>query len=597
MTKIRKIIVLFTALAILCSLFVVVFAITNNNEDNTTSPLAVNHYEYAKAPDGTYVFRYCGTPPYTSLDLDTSACVVGRLYVYDIATDSVVEISAQTVSAYTYTQTALYYVTTEQKIYKTDYTGTNHEYLYQCPQGTISMFKSYWDTLYFIEDRTRIMHLDVASKTAQEIWAHEYLEWVFMLNTAQLIATTAEEEDYLYDIPSCTATRVSSIEATNLVTAAIKGTASHNARTTTTGSFSDIILTQENDISFPLAEYPAIPDDYFNQSLPQYSRPTSWFHVNGEEGCYTGNCKTYGGSSECEGFAMYAHDVYAHMVDFNIGNINIWQNNKCIIEHDYLYYRTEVKSNALKLWPNDSDEDPSNDDDIQDVKEFFESLNTGAYVRYGKYYDKDQTPENGCHSIVFIASDDLGIWVYECNQAYDTVSSHGCGVFIQYYPYMMLTKYKFILNYVNHSFTESTVYDNTTYHKKGCEDCSGYVRQKHTNVSTSYINTNNHKATFNCCGGNIATVAHTNVSTKLVNRNQHQTTYKCCNHSLSPVAHTGTLTYSNTSASRHTVRSSCCDGSVMEAHVYETNENNQLECILCGRGGGNILSLGEEEIN
>ena len=210
---------------------------------------------------------------------------------------------------------------------------------------------------------------------------------------------------------------------------------------------------------------------------------------------------------------------------------------------------------------------------------------------------------------MLVGKDSNGIWVYECNQNYykdlasDRINGRpksyfGCGVHLQYHTYNVLKeRYDFIVKYTNHAYTESPVYDGTTYHKVGCEDCSGYVRQKHTNVSTSYHNTSEHNTTFKCCGGNVVAVAHTNVSTKLVNRNQHETTYKCCDHSLSPVAHTGTLSYSNTSASRHAVRYSCCTGNIMEAHVYDYNSNNQLECIYCGRGGGNILNFEEEEIN
>lgn len=579
----RKTIVIFMTLAILCGLCGMVFATTNAILEDTATPPTLNPFEYAKAPDGLYVFIYHGSPPYMSIDIDTSGCIVGRLYAYNSATDSVVEISAQTVSAYTYTQTALYYVTTEQKIYKTDYTGTNHEYLYQCPQGTISTLKSYWDTLYFIEDQTSVMHLDVESKTVQEIWSHEDLYWALMLNTTQLVAITVDEENYLYDIPTNTATLISSIEATNLVTAAVKGGASNNTRATTTGNFSSIVLTQENDISFPLAEYPAVPDDYFNQSSsPQYSRPISWFHVNGEEGCYTGNCKTYGGSSECEGFAMYVHDVYAHMVNYNIATVSAWESNKCI-----------TKFRAPNGSPSSLPEKVFNEDP-QRIEDFFTTLNTGAYIRYGK--NSDNSPDNGCHSIVFIARDSGGIWAYECNQAYDGVSSHGCGVFIQYYTYSNLTKYDYIVNYVNHSFTEAPIYDNTTYHKVGCEDCSGYVRQKHTNVSTSYIDTNNHRATFNCCGGNVVTASHNNVSERIVNFNQHQTVYLCCNESSSAESHTGSVTYTQISSSKHSVRYSCCSGYISEVHFFEYNENNQRECIDCGYVNNNRHNIGDEEI-
>lgn len=439
------------------------------------------------------------------------------MYVYHSATDSVVESLAQAVSNYTCTETALYYVTAEQKVYKTDYTGTNHEYLYQCLQGTISMLSSYFDTLYFIEEQTRIMNLDTASKVVQEIWAYEYLDWVFMLDDTQLIATTTDAEDYLYDISTDTATQVSSIVATNMVTAAIKGTSSNNARSSTnpTANYANVVLTQENDISFPLTEYWADPDGCYETSAPYRSEPSSWFHINGQEGCGNNdvNCKRYSGSGECMGFAKYVHDVYAHiggdtLRDFNGDGIlnstddyyaNIeWENRTCMVTHSWMEDATDVDSNTLKLWPSNTSSNTTG------IKNFFESLNAGAYVRYGKYRAEDGTPSDGCHSIVFIDSDDVGIWVYECNQDYDPNSSNdGCGVFIQYYPYVRLFRYKYILKYVNHAFENECTYENATYHLRECANCAGYVRQTHDGTTYQVYDRLRHRVNFTCCGGSV----------------------------------------------------------------------------------------------
>ncbi len=565
MTKIRNTIIILLTLAILCSLFVVVFAVGNPNAEDEILPPAVNAYEYAKAPEGIYVFHYFGSAPSADLDIDTSECVVDRLYVYHSETDSVVEIIAQEVSDYTCTQTALYYVTEEQKVYKTDYTGTNHEYLYQCTQGTISMLSSYYDALYFIEAQTRIIYLDTTNKVAQEIWTYEYLDWVFMLNDTQLIATTPEEEDYLFDISTDTATQVSSILATNMVTAAIKGTSSSNARSSNnpTASYANVVPTQENNVTFPLTEYWADPDGCYDTTSPRYGRPTSWFHKNGLEGCNGGtNCEEYGGSSECEGFARYVHDYYAHMLGDNFPNRNAWKNDKCIIEYEPLYTSSDDDSDSYKLWPNDDTTD------ITRIKAFFTSLKTGAYVRYGKYENKDGDPEDGCHSIVFIDSDADGIWVYECNQDYDTNSNHGCGVFIQYHPYVRLSRYKFILHYVNHEYkataSEPLAYYNAYYHKKGCKSCAAYVCQAHTNISATIASTTQHNATFNCCGGNTATTWHT-----------------------------GTVSYSSHSTTLHKVRYSCCTGYVLANHTFVTGPYGGLMCADCGQGQNAIMAVGE----
>lgn len=550
----RRTVVIILSIAILCSLFIGVFAVTNSNTEDMTTPSTVNPFEYAKAPDGIYVFIYHGSSPYMSVDIDTAECVVGRLYVYNSMTDSVIEISEQSVTAYTYTQSALYYVTEEQKIYKTDYSGTNHEYLYQCTQGDIDNLNSYFDALYFIEDQTTIKLLDVESKTTQEVWAYENLSWAIMLNADQLVAITAEEDNYLYDIPTNTATLISDIEATNLITTAVKGTVSNNARSTTPNFAS--MVTQENNVSFPVPGYNVV--DY--NSYPTFDRPVSWFHNNGLEGCNGGsNCKYYGGSKQCEGFARYAHDVYAHMENYNDMSRDAWYVDKCISTFDYprLTKAEHAKEDAsldLKLFL-----------DEYDVKDFFDPLKTGAYVRYGKYDDNDRY--DGVHSIVLVAKDDLGIWAYECNQKYDGVSGHGCGVFLQYYTYANLTKYEYILHYVNHEYkataSEPLAYYNADYHKKGCANCAGYVCQAHTNISATIVSTTQHNAAFNCCGGNTATTAHT-----------------------------GTTSKSYYSALQHKVTATCCSGYVLATHTFQMDFSNRSVCTGCGYVKGSLVVAG-----
>lgn len=41
-------------IAILCSLFIVVFAVTNSNTEAMTTPLAGNPFEYARVPDAVW---------------------------------------------------------------------------------------------------------------------------------------------------------------------------------------------------------------------------------------------------------------------------------------------------------------------------------------------------------------------------------------------------------------------------------------------------------------------------------------------------------------------------------------------------------------
>ena len=49
-------------LAILCGMVVGVFAVGDSNAEPTLP--AGNHFEYAKAPDGLYMFIYHGSAPF-----------------------------------------------------------------------------------------------------------------------------------------------------------------------------------------------------------------------------------------------------------------------------------------------------------------------------------------------------------------------------------------------------------------------------------------------------------------------------------------------------------------------------------------------------
>ncbi len=282
------------------------------------------------------------------------------------------------------------------------------------------------------------------------------------------------------------------------------------------------------------------------------------------------------------GFAKYVHDVYAHMgedtgFDSNGNPIgdgtanSLWEARTCMT-----YHRPPAKAFADGKLPSSVDPNLTEllfDGDAAKIKDFFDDMKTGAYVRYGKYHPSiqpngDPTPENGRHSIVFIAKDNNGIWVYECNQTYDGNDNHGCGVFIQYYTFSQLTNYKFVLNYVNHEYkvtaSEPLAYFNAYYHKKGCVKCAGYVCQPHTSISATIMNTSGHRATFNCCGGNTATTWHT-----------------------------GTVSYSSYSTTQHTVRYSCCTGYVLANHTFVTGHYGGLMCADCGQGQNSIMAVDE----
>lgn len=372
-------------------------------------------YEYGTTPDGLYVFLYHGYNPYFTGEFDTSECELDRLYVHNQTTNEILEISTQAVTAYTTTKDALYYITESQTIYKTDYAGGTHTTLYQCAEGEIDAFSSYLELLTFIENGNKVVFVDSNTGNAQVVFAYDDLDWIFMLSRTELLVATLTEEYLIYDLSLKQATdTVSEIDTTNLINTAVLSAAGlSDPDVSVMSTISAPPATVENDISFPLAEYPA---NIYSPSYAQnfgHKRPLSWFHVNNVEGCGSGICKSYRGSSECEGFAWYAHDAFLH-----IEGTSGWKNAQHVenLDIDIVY------------------------GSVQSVRQFFSTLNTGDYIRYGK--DGDTTEPDGAHSIVFHSMDDNGIWVYECNQAYvdsdPNCVTYGCGVFFITIPFKKL---------------------------------------------------------------------------------------------------------------------------------------------------------------
>lgn len=204
--------------------------------------------------------------------------------------------------------------------------------------------------------------------------------------------------------------------------------------------------TYRNDVSIPLPEYQSHPSRVdWNFQVPMRSR-----FIDSE-----GNCKIYGNSNECDGFARYAHDRFWHI------DARYWGSTWSPSHQDY-------KGSVTFVGPT-----VSTDDGIS-VKDFFDGLHRGAFIRY-------LTRSGSQHSIFFDNIDDTGIWVYECNQDAFYIPNSGahCGVDYQKYTFgYVYEHYPAIVYYVNHRLLPAAV-ENTTYHIIECAFCEGYIRQQH----------------------------------------------------------------------------------------------------------------------
>ena len=509
MLNAKKLMVVIMTCVLMSSLIIAAFAIPPiDMEEIVTSP-NINPYEYGTVPDEIYTFIYRGSAPYLSIDIDTTTCVLNRLYVYNKTDDSVVEISEQNVKEYTTTIDALFYVTESNEIYKSDYTGQCEEFIYRGDDDPVENMKCYYDMFVFTQGDNIIL-MDLSTQTTQLLWTCSNIDYFFILSDTELLIVTTYEEFYIYNI-LIAEPRAVDAEEFNYRLDQMRQTSEdiQCPDASVMVVYPGNLEYYENDVSFPLPEYPVNYNENAKYKNYHYPDPRSWFHIDSTlEGCDgEANCARYAGAGECMGFARYAHDVYNHMLDYTItdSNPDQWYAGKNM----YRAYQDEYGNWIFPYYFENS---------VVKVRQFFANLETGNYVRYG--HDEDNSIGNGIHSIVLVGKDSNGIWVYECNQNYykdldaDRINglpkSHfGCGVHLQYHTYDVLAeRYHFVVNYTNHTYSESPVYNGTTYHKVGCTCCAGYLREAHTGVTYQVYNQLRHRVTYTCCGESVLEAHH-----------------------------------------------------------------------------------------
>ena len=64
MATLRKSLLCWMILALLCGTISIVFAATTDGNEKTMMPMSATHFEYAQAPDGLYMFIYHGSAPF-----------------------------------------------------------------------------------------------------------------------------------------------------------------------------------------------------------------------------------------------------------------------------------------------------------------------------------------------------------------------------------------------------------------------------------------------------------------------------------------------------------------------------------------------------
>lgn len=453
---------------------------------------SIEELNYSRPPVNVYVFIHVsGHDPFFGMTVNTEDCIEGHLYAFDKNTGIVTAIVQQVVKSHTETKDHVYYVT-DNGIYQTDYAGGIGQFLYGIQNAEISCLDYFDGILYFIENGDTVVAVNVESGTSSVVLEESGMSWVYFFDDDKLVWRNWNGDPFYYVLGTELSISLNSEYEFNCILAPYVTPQVDTSASTLS------VLTGEfrNDVNFPFDEYPAEADNVgkFNFDLDNvvsyFSNTINYDPITGKRiaTCHhdpdfpnnvSRDCKYYAKVPECDGFAKYAHERFIHIT----GNAN---------------------SNPYQPTGDTNHTDQT----IQNagwLETFFGGLSRGAFVRYGKY--KTELDENGNprtyitgHSIAFdyVDVDNGGIWVYECNQDWK------CGVFYSFYTFDVLAgNYSFIDYYVNHTFSETPVIDDLSYHLTGCINCDGYLRQTHVgSASYSYFSASKHTVSRSCCQNN-----------------------------------------------------------------------------------------------
>lgn len=276
--------------------------------------------------------------------------------------------------------------------------------------------------------------------------------------------------------------------------------------------------------------------------------------------------KRYAGSGECDGFAKYAHDAFWHIL-IDDRTQPSWVVNGTLTDDVYGNIIMEASDDCALVWREKDYDEVKNDENYVDntavVTQFFRALDRGSFVRYGKA--NDDTIWDGSHSIVFdgLSDDGAGIIVYEANQDWN----NGVG-YQKYYFDTIHNGYEWILYYVEHSVGEVVGCENEETHKLYCDNCDGYLRREHTAEYPTYHNytLEEHIIEFDCCDGGIVEEHVFNGATEYSDETYHSTMCSFCDGFTLEEHNAESKYYSSLGMDQHSVYFECCGGVYAEDH-------------------------------
>lgn len=425
-----------------------VSAETISSDDIVTSP-TVSQDDYSISPLHLFAFIYSEDDSFSFYRefIGPCECVPGYLYVKNLNTDEITQLWTEPVSELVDTANYVFFVTHDNKLMQTDYTGTKQSLLYEATHGSLFSIIHYNDAVYFI-DGIKIMRYDLSTNRVVTLLEKEDLTSVFPYNGHHLIIEDSNNQQFTFD---STLNKLELINNENDVERLLFS----NASITSSATGSDISInavtdTSENDINFPInnSQYSYPHGSYFTTDGRPCNHSTTGTGVK---------CKNYKGPQQCMGFAMFASEKFAHLP--STGSFYRPSGDHVTYQYNTEYHKFQSPGA---------------------VRTFFLSLTKGAYVRLSKDSKANDTADGGTHSVVYVAVSVSGVTVYDCNRI------GNCQVAYQTRDFTtMYNAYKYVYEYVSHHYTGGYQTHSMTHHRIKCANCVGYVLQSHTFTTSS----------------------------------------------------------------------------------------------------------------
>lgn len=454
--KTRKILSVFVAIMMMTTLLVPVVA-TDSTATTTVNEIYISNVLNAGIRYFPFVYTMDdGFAWFRDNIIGTNDCCEGYLYVKDLQTGSIWQVLDEPVDFFEEYEDLLICVINEGTWVSVSLDGQGERTLYTA-QNPISHSIIRDENLYFNDGNT-IVCLDVISGFANNIVACERIDYLYVSEDSTTIIWTDDSAMFaVSNDPAAQIQRITGDDLVEIYAAESLGSEvlGNMESEEINGSESNILLPEslagnrynsDGTVKLPLSNYPN--GSYYNSN---YNLPCTC-HANGCNSNCT--CISYGGGSQCFGFARYVYDQYA---------------NKS-------YWSSPVAGDCGG-WVGFSSS--------SSVRVFFASLPIASCVRLVGYKPGEATWTDEIwpdHSVVTMGTQLLEITVYECNMTGRCQVSTGT-----YSPNTILNRYKAVENYFTHTFNGTASYYDGSYHKLYCSSsgCTGYILQPHS-VSGGY---------------------------------------------------------------------------------------------------------------